>query len=46
MTDDFSNLVVKMLAKNKDDRPHNFHEVLMQMKTMRVFKTQAPSKSK
>jgi serine/threonine-protein kinase len=38
VTDDFSNFVIKMLAKKRDDRPNNFHEVLMSMRTMRVFK--------
>ena len=40
VTDDFAKLVMDMLAKRKEERPHNFHEVLMRMKTLHVFKTQ------
>ena len=28
-----------MLAKKKEDRPNDFHEVLMAMRTMKVFKS-------
>jgi serine/threonine-protein kinase len=38
VTEDFSNLVLRMLAKKREDRPNNFHEVLMEMRKMRVFK--------
>jgi hypothetical protein len=30
-----------MLAKKRDQRPKDFHEVLMQLRTMRVFKPPA-----
>ena len=40
VTDDFAKLVMDMLAKRKEERPHNFHEVLMRMKTLHVFKSQ------
>jgi len=46
LTDDFSNLIVRMLAKRKEDRPLNFHEVLMMSKTMHVYKDPATSKGK
>ncbi len=38
VTDDFAKLVLRMLAKKKEDRPKDFHEVLMAMRTMKVFK--------
>jgi len=38
VTEDFAKLVLQMLAKRKQDRPSNFHEVLMKLKTVRVFK--------
>ena len=39
VTDEFGNLVVKMLAKKPDDRPPGFHEVLMELKKCKVFKS-------
>ena len=45
VTDDFAKLVLDMLAKRKEDRPRNFHEVMMRMKTMRVFKSQTAQQS-
>jgi serine/threonine-protein kinase len=45
VTDDFAKLVLEMLAKKKEDRPHNMHEVLMRMKNMRVFKSQTMQQS-
>ncbi|MCS6852014.1 MAG: serine/threonine protein kinase [Gemmataceae bacterium] len=39
VTDEFAALVVRMLAKKREERPQNFHEVLMQLKSMRVFKS-------
>jgi serine/threonine protein kinase len=46
LTDDFSNLIVRMLSKRKEDRPLNFHEILMMSKTMHVYKDPATSKGK
>jgi serine/threonine protein kinase len=40
VTEDFAKLVLHMLAKRKQDRPSNMHEVLMKLKTIRVFKSQ------
>ncbi len=40
VTEEFANLVLRMLAKKREDRPRDFHEVLMQLRTIRVFKTQ------
>jgi serine/threonine protein kinase len=45
--DDFGTLIVQMLAKKKEDRPKDFHEVLMALRSVRVFKTPpAPSEKK
>jgi serine/threonine protein kinase len=38
VTKEFSELVLQMLAKKKEDRPKDFHEVLMRMRTLKVFK--------
>jgi serine/threonine protein kinase len=38
VTDEFANLVVRMLAKKKEERPRDFHEVLMSLRGLRVFK--------
>jgi eukaryotic-like serine/threonine-protein kinase len=46
LTDDFSNLIARMLSKRKEDRPLNFHEILMMSKTMHVYKDPATSKGK
>ena len=37
VTKEFGELVVRMLAKKKEDRPRDFHEVLMAMRTLKVF---------
>jgi serine/threonine protein kinase len=42
ITDDFAQLVLRMLAKKKQDRPKDFHEVLMALRTIRVFKSETP----
>ncbi len=39
VTDEFGKLVLKMLAKKRDDRPKSFHEVLMELKKVKVFKS-------
>ena len=41
VTDQFADLVLRMLAKKREDRPKDFHEVLMAMRTMQVFKSAA-----
>jgi serine/threonine protein kinase len=38
VTEEFANLVLQMLAKKKEERPRDFHEVLMKLRGMRVFK--------
>ncbi len=47
VTDEFAALVLRMLAKKREDRPKDFHEVLMALRSMRVFKSQeaAPSEA-
>lgn len=39
VTDEFGNLVLKMLAKKREDRQKSFHEVLMELKKVKVFKS-------
>ena len=45
LTDEFSALVLKMMAKRKEDRPENFHEVLIAMRQIRVFKSSSRTTS-
>jgi serine/threonine protein kinase len=42
VTDEFAELVLRMLSKKKEDRPRDFHEVLMKLRTIRVFKDPKP----
>ena len=40
LTDEFSAFVLKLLAKNKTDRPANFHEVLIELrKVKQIYKS-------
>lgn len=39
ITDEFATLVLKLLAKKKEDRPANFHEVLIELRKLKVFKS-------
>jgi serine/threonine protein kinase len=45
VTDDFAALVLRMLAKKKADRHSDFHEVLMQLRGIKVFKGEALQKT-
>jgi serine/threonine protein kinase len=45
VTDDFAALVLRMLAKKREDRPNNFHEVLMEMRKLRVYKVKAAQRT-
>jgi serine/threonine protein kinase len=45
LTDDFCDLVLRMLAKKKEDRPRDFHEVLMKLRTIKVYKTDTVQKT-
>ncbi len=38
VSDEFADLVLRMLAKKREDRPRDFHEVLMAMRAIKVFK--------
>jgi serine/threonine protein kinase len=38
VTEQFADLVLRMLAKKREDRPKDFHEVLIAMRGMQVFK--------
>ena len=38
LTDEFSALVIHMMAKKREDRPKNFHEVLMALQKMKIYK--------
>jgi serine/threonine protein kinase len=44
LTDEFSNFVVKLLAKKKEDRPTNFHEVLIQLRKVPQIYKSVPEK--
>jgi eukaryotic-like serine/threonine-protein kinase len=39
VTDEFSALILRMLSKKREDRPRDFHEILMALKNMRIFKS-------
>jgi serine/threonine-protein kinase len=39
VTKEFAELLLRMLAKKKEDRPKDFHEVLIAMRALRVFKS-------
>jgi eukaryotic-like serine/threonine-protein kinase len=39
VTDEFAALVLKMIAKKKEDRPATCHDVLIAMRKMKVFKS-------
>jgi serine/threonine protein kinase len=44
VTDEFAALVMRMLAKKREERPRDFHEVLMALRTMKVFTSEEPQK--
>jgi serine/threonine protein kinase len=46
LTDEFADLVLRMLAKTPKERPQHFHDVLMTLRQIRVFKPQAAPKPK
>jgi serine/threonine protein kinase len=39
VTDDLADLVLRMLAKKRDDRPRDFHDFLQKFRMMRLFKS-------
>ena len=42
LTDEFSALVLKMMSKKRDDRPKNFHEVLIELRKVKIYKDEKP----
>jgi serine/threonine-protein kinase len=40
LTKEFCDLILQMLAKKKEDRPRDFHEVLMKLRSVKVFKNE------
>jgi serine/threonine protein kinase len=46
ISDEFAALVLHMLAKKREDRPRDFHEVLMRLRGMKVYKSEVAQKSR
>jgi len=46
LTDDFAQLVLHMLAKKREDRPRDFHQVLMRLRGMKVYTSEVAQKSR
>jgi serine/threonine protein kinase len=44
LTDEFGAFVLKLLAKKKEDRPENFHKVLMELRKVRQIFKSVPEK--
>jgi serine/threonine protein kinase len=44
VTDEFTDLVLRCLAKKREDRPKDFHEILIALRGIRVFKTEPAKK--
>ena len=38
VTDEFSNLILKMMSKKREDRPASFHEVLIALRKIKIYK--------
>jgi serine/threonine-protein kinase len=38
VTEEFADLILRMLSKKKEDRPRDFHDVLMSLRGVRLFK--------
>lgn len=45
VTEQFAELVLHMLAKKKEDRPRDFHDVLMKLRSIRVYVPKTEEKS-
>jgi serine/threonine-protein kinase len=39
LTDEFGKFCLRLLAKKKDERPKTFHEVLLELKKIRIYKS-------
>jgi len=46
ITDDTADLVLRMLSKKREDRPADFHAVLVKLRVMRLFKSATPARKK
>jgi serine/threonine-protein kinase len=46
ITDQFNKLILRMMAKKKEERPQNFHEVLMELRKIKLFKNANPAPPK
>jgi serine/threonine protein kinase len=44
VTDEFAALVLRMLGKKREDRPRDFQEIQMALRSIRVFKSDPPPK--
>jgi serine/threonine protein kinase len=44
VSDEFAALILRMLSKKKEDRPRDFHEVLMKLQGMQIFKPEIPKR--
>jgi len=40
VTDEFAALILRCLAKKKEDRPKDFHEILMALRSLQIFKSE------
>jgi serine/threonine-protein kinase len=45
VTEAFADLVMSMIEKKRESRPNNFHEILMALRKIKIFKADAPKKS-
>ena len=46
ITDEFGDLILKMLSKKPEQRPQSFHEVLKVLNAIKIYKTPAAEKKK
>jgi len=46
ITDDCAQMILRMLSKKKEDRHRDFHEVLMQLRTIKLYKADKPQPTK
>jgi serine/threonine-protein kinase len=44
ITDACAQMIMRMLSKKKEDRPRDFHEVLMQLRNIQLFKVDKPGR--
>jgi serine/threonine-protein kinase len=45
INEDFAAFLLRMLEKRKEDRPHDFHDVMIQLRNLRVLKSQPVKKA-